>query len=73
MGLPLKTFTHEVVTLWYRAPEIILGSEEYFLGVDMWSVGCIFAELMGKRPVFMCHDENEVLSKIFYMLGSPSE
>ena len=39
----------------------------------MWSVGCIFAELMGKRPVFMCHDENEVLTKVFYMLGSPSE
>lgn len=39
----------------------------------MWSVGCIFAELMGKRPTFMCKNENEVLAKVFYMLGSPSE
>ena len=60
------------MSLWYRAPEIILGSEDYFLGVDMWSVGCIFAELLSKRPVFMCRNENEVLSKVFYMLGSPS-
>ena len=58
--------------MWYRAPEIILGSEDYFLGVDIWSVGCIFAELFGKRPVFMCKNEVEVLQKVFYMLGTPS-
>ena len=64
--------SNAIVSLWYRAPEIILGSEDYFLGVDMWSVGCIFAELLSKRPIFMCRNENEVLTKVFYMLGSPS-
>lgn len=50
-----------------------MGSEDYFLGVDMWSVGCIFAELMAKRPIFMCRNENEVLSRVFQLLGTPSE
>ena len=45
-GLPLKTFTHEVVTLWYRAPEVMLGSKMYSLAIDMWSLGCIFFELI---------------------------
>lgn len=53
--------SNAIVSLWYRAPEIILGSEDYFLGVDMWSVGCIFAELMSERPIFMCKSENDVL------------
>ena len=65
--------SNAIVSLWYRAPEIILGSEDYFLGVDMWSVGCIFAELMQKRPIFMCRNEDEVLAKVFYLLGCPSE
>jgi len=45
-SLPLKAYTHEVVTLWYRAPEVLLGAKEYSLGVDSWSIGCIFFELM---------------------------
>jgi serine/threonine protein kinase len=65
--------SNAIVSLWYRAPEIILGSEDYFLGVDMWSVGCIFAELMAKRPIFMCRNENEVLSRVFQLLGTPSD
>ena len=44
-GLPIKTYTHEVVTLWYRCPEILLGQKAYALGVDLWSTGCIFAEM----------------------------
>jgi serine/threonine protein kinase len=44
-GLPLKTYTHEVITLWYRAPEILLGQRQYSTPVDMWSLGCIFAEM----------------------------
>ena len=65
--------SNAIVSLWYRAPEIILGSEDYFLGVDIWSVGCILAELMSKRPIFMCRNEDEVLAKVFYLLGCPSE
>ncbi len=45
-GVPIKTLTHEVETLWYRAPEILMGQKQYSLGVDIWSVGCIFAELV---------------------------
>ena len=50
-GIPVKNFTHEVVTLWYRAPDILMGSKDYNTSVDIWSVGCIFAELVTKRPL----------------------
>jgi len=51
-GIPVRSYTHEVVTLWYRAPEILLGSKHYSTPVDIWSVGCIFAELVTRRPLF---------------------
>ncbi|KAG0367883.1 Cyclin-dependent kinase catalytic subunit [Gamsiella multidivaricata] len=51
-GIPLRTYTHEVVTLWYRAPEILMGSRHYSTAVDMWSVGCIFVETITKKPLF---------------------
>jgi serine/threonine protein kinase len=47
-SVPVKSYTHEIVTLWYRAPEVLLGSAYYACPVDMWSVGCIFAELVRK-------------------------
>lgn len=45
-AIPVRAYTHEVVTLWYRAPEILLGGKLYSTGVDIWSVGCIFAEIV---------------------------
>jgi len=51
----MKTYTHEVVTLWYRAPEILLGSKRYTTSIDMWSLGCIFAEMAQRKPLF-CGD-----------------
>lgn len=51
-GIPLRAYTHEVVTLWYRAPEILMGSKHYSTAVDMWSIGCIFAEMVLKKPLF---------------------
>ena len=51
-SIPLKSYTHEIVTLWYRAPEVLLGSTHYSTPVDMWSVGCIFAEMARKSPLF---------------------
>ncbi|ONK56549.1 uncharacterized protein A4U43_C10F9950 [Asparagus officinalis] len=72
-GIPLRTFTHEVVTLWYRAPEILLGSRQYSTPVDMWSVGCIFAEMVNKRPLFAGDSEIDELFKIFRVLGTPNE
>lgn len=44
--------TDYVATRWYRAPEILLGSQKYTKGVDMWSVGCILGELLGGKPMF---------------------
>ena len=51
-GSPATLLSPNVVTLWYRAPELLLLSKEYTPAVDMWSVGCIFAELILKRPLF---------------------
>ncbi|KAL5992014.1 Cell division control protein 2 [Asimina triloba] len=72
-GIPVRTFTHEVVTLWYRAPEILLGSRHYSTPVDVWSVGCIFAEMVNQRPLFPGDSEIDELFKIFRVLGTPNE
>ncbi len=50
-GIPIKTLTHEILTLWYRAPEILLGQKEYSTPVDIWSVGCIFYEMAHKSKL----------------------
>jgi len=71
--VPVKSYTHEIVTLWYRAPEVLLGSTHYSTPVDMWSVGCIFAELARKRPLFPGDSELQQLLHIFKLLGTPSE
>ncbi|KAI9004149.1 kinase-like domain-containing protein [Gaertneriomyces semiglobifer] len=72
-GVPLRAYTHEVVTLWYRAPEILLGSKHYSTGVDMWSVGCIFAEMVLKKPIFAGDSEIDELFRIFRLLGTPTD
>eukprot|EP00755_Sulcionema_specki_P030249 Sspe_Gene.93923::Locus_66419_Transcript_1_1_Confidence_1.000_Length_882::g.93923::m.93923 len=71
-GIPVRRFTHEVVTLWYRAPDIILGSTAYGIGVDMWSIGCIFAEMATGQPLLSGKTESDQLLKIFQFLGTPS-
>lgn len=65
--------SNSIVSLWYRAPEVILGTEDYLLGVDMWSLGCLFGELMQTKPVFYCKSDEEVLDKAFKILGTPFE
>lgn len=72
-AIPVRQYTHEVVTLWYRAPEILLGSKNYATPVDMWSVGCIFSELATKNPLFPGDSEIDQLYKIFQVLGTPNE
>ena len=64
-GFPLKTYTHEVVTLWYRAPEILLGAKVYSTAIDMWSLGCIFYEVVHYKPLVAGKSEIEQLFKIF--------
>ncbi|KAJ3378177.1 Cyclin-dependent kinase catalytic subunit [Entophlyctis sp. JEL0112] len=73
VGIPLRTYTHEVVTLWYRSPEILLGSRHYSAAVDMWSIGCIFAELALKQPLFPGDSEIDEIFRIFRVLGTPDE
>jgi serine/threonine protein kinase len=62
---PIRPFTHEIVTLWYRAPEILLGIKSYALPVDMWSVGTIIAELATKTVLFAGDSEIDEIYKIF--------
>ncbi|XP_052544197.1 cyclin-dependent kinase 3 [Tympanuchus pallidicinctus] len=72
-GVPLRTYTHEVVTLWYRAPEILLGCKYYSTAVDMWSIGCIFAEMVTRKALFQGDSEIDQLFRIFRTLGTPTE
>ena len=72
-SIPIKTLTHEILTLWYRAPEILLGQKEYSTPVDMWSVGLIFYEMAHKKPLFMGDSEIDQIFKIFQMYGTPTE
>ena len=68
-----KFMTEYVVTRWYRAPELLLSCDEYSTGIDMWSVGCIFAELMQRKPLFEGKDYIDQLKQIVRILGSPPE
>ena len=72
-GVPIRIYTNEVVTLWYRAPDILLGSKMYDTSVDIWSIGCIFAEMILGIPMFLGKNENEQLDRIFNLLGTPND
>ncbi|KAK9448309.1 kinase-like domain-containing protein [Limtongia smithiae] len=72
-GVPLRVYTHEVVTLWYRAPEILLGGRQYSTGVDIWSIGCIFAEMVTRKPLLPGDSEIDEIFQIFRLLGTPDE
>lgn len=71
-GIPVRSYTHEVVTLWYRAPDVLLGSRKYSTPVDIWSVGCIFAEMANGRPLVAGTSESDQLDRIFRLLGTPT-
>lgn len=72
-SLPVRALTHEVVTRWYRAPEVLLGSRRYSTPVDVWSVGCIFVEMLVSKPMFPGDSEIDQLYRIFNILGTPTE
>jgi serine/threonine protein kinase len=61
------------VTLWYRSPEILLGGKQYATAVDIWSIGCIFAEMVSLAPLFPGDSEIDELFRIFRALGTPTE
>ena len=71
--VPFPELTHEVVTLWYRAPEILLGQKTYTPAIDIWSVGCIYAEMLTGRPLFDGASEIGQLIKIFKLMGTPND
>lgn len=72
-GSPLKQYTNKVVTLWYRAPELLLGTGKYSTPIDIWSIGCIFGELLTMKPLFPGQSEIKQIELIFEALGSPRE
>ncbi|XP_030220328.1 cyclin-dependent kinase 16 isoform X4 [Gadus morhua] len=72
-SVPTKTYSNEVVTLWYRPPDVLLGSTEYSTPIDMWGVGCIFYEMVTGRPLFPGSTVEDELHLIFRILGTPTE
>mmetsp|Transcript_27710 Transcript_27710/g.73192 ORF Transcript_27710/g.73192 Transcript_27710/m.73192 type:complete len:328 (-) Transcript_27710:153-1136(-) len=71
--VPVPKYTHEVVTVWYRPPEILLGGALYSVPVDLWSVGCVVAEMATGAPLFAGDSEIDTIFKIFQKLGTPTE
>src|ERR1700753_2479083 len=72
-GIPVNTFSNEVVTLWYRAPDVLLGSRQYDTAIDIWSAGCIMAEMFSGRPLFPGQQNDDQLIRIFRLMGTPTE
>ncbi|ORY04832.1 protein serine/threonine kinase [Basidiobolus meristosporus CBS 931.73] len=72
-GIPVRSYSNEVVTLWYRAPDVLMGSRQYSTSIDVWSVGCIFAEMASGRPLFPGTSINDQLMRIFKVQGTPTE
>jgi len=70
---PLKPYTHDVVTLWYRSPEILLGTQIYGTEVDIWASGCCIAEMATCQPLFPGDCEIGTIFKILWLLGTPTE
>jgi serine/threonine protein kinase len=72
-GIPVNTFSNEVVTLWYRAPDVLLGSRTYNTSIDIWSAGCIMAEMYTGRPLFPGTTNEDQIIRIFRIMGTPTE
>ncbi|GAB6019501.1 cyclin-dependent kinase 5 [Chamberlinius hualienensis] len=73
-GIPVRCYSAEVVTLWYRPPDVLFGAKLYTTSIDTWSAGCIFAELANAgRPLFPGSDVDDQLKRIFKLLGTPTE
>uniref|UniRef100_A0A674CIL8 cyclin-dependent kinase n=2 Tax=Salmo trutta TaxID=8032 RepID=A0A674CIL8_SALTR len=79
---PLADLDPVVVTFWYRAPELLLGARHYTKAIDIWAIGCIFAELLTSEPIFHCRQEDiktsnpfhhDQLDRIFSVMGFPAD
>lgn len=71
--IPVKKYSHEVVTLWYRSPDVLMGSALYAYPVDIWSMGAIFFEMATSKVLFSGRHEDEQLLRMFWLLGSPTQ
>ncbi|KAL3815952.1 hypothetical protein ACHAXA_003573 [Cyclostephanos tholiformis] len=71
--VPYRKMTQMVVTLWYRSPELLFGESRYGPEIDMWSVGCIFGELLIKDAIMKGTGELDQIQKIFHLLGTPTD
>ncbi|CAD5115771.1 DgyrCDS4715 [Dimorphilus gyrociliatus] len=71
-GIPKKPLTPNVVTLWYRAPELLLQSEDQTTAIDMWASGCILGELLAHKPLLPGRSETEQIALIIEMFGTPN-
>lgn len=72
-SVPIRTFSNEVVTLWYRPPDVLLGSVDYNTSIDMWGVGCILYEMVSGRAIFPGADNDHQLRLIWHLLGTPDD
>lgn len=72
-GSPNRIYTHQVVTRWYRAPELLFGARMYGAGIDMWAIGCILAELLLRVPFLPGDSDLDQLTRIFQVLGTPTD
>ena len=72
-GIPVNDYSNEVVTLWYRPPDVLLGNRTYGTSIDIWPAGCIMAEMLLGRPLFPGRTEVEQVQQIFRVLGTPSQ
>jgi len=69
----VRNKSHEVVTLWYRPPDVLMGSTTYSATIDIWSTGCIFAEMATGKTLFPGKNNKDQLLQIFKLLGTPTE
>lgn len=70
---PLRPYSREILSLWYRSPELCMGYKNYSVGVDTWALGCIFFELITGHPLFKAKTDSELIMKIFEVFGTPSQ
>ncbi|KAK7115796.1 cyclin-dependent kinase 7-like [Littorina saxatilis] len=72
-GSPSRPYSNQVVTRWYRCPELLFGAKQYSTGVDIWATGCIMAELLIRLPFLPGETDLDQLGRIFQVLGTPTE
>jgi len=72
-GIPVRSYSNEVVTLWYRAPEVLFGLKKYSTPIDLWSTGCILGEMVTSKSMFAGANPPDQVNRIFMKLGTPTE